>query len=64
MSTEKTNKSFTKRIKKTRTGKLVARVPGMNHFNAKMSRNKQLEKKRGKILDIKNKTIDGNMPHS
>ncbi len=33
----KTNKSFTKRIKMTRRGKLMARRPGQNHFNAKES---------------------------
>lgn len=31
----KTNKSYTKRIKVTRKGKLIARKPGQNHFNAK-----------------------------
>jgi ribosomal protein L35 len=31
----KTNKSFTKRIKVTRNGTLVARMPGQDHFNAK-----------------------------
>jgi ribosomal protein L35 len=31
----KTNKSYTKRIKVTRNGKLIARKPGQNHFNAK-----------------------------
>jgi ribosomal protein L35 len=34
----KTNKSFTKRLKITRRGKIVARKPGQNHFNAKESR--------------------------
>lgn len=33
----KTNKAFTKRLKITRRGKLVARKPGQNHFNAKES---------------------------
>ena len=33
----KTNKSFTKRLRVTRKGKIVARVPGHNHFNAKES---------------------------
>ncbi len=33
----KTNKSFSKRIKVTKNGKLVARKPGQNHFNAKES---------------------------
>ncbi len=31
----KTNKSYTKRIKVTRTGKLISRKPGQDHFNAK-----------------------------
>ncbi len=31
----KTNKSFTKRIKVTRTGKLKVRKAGQDHFNAK-----------------------------
>ncbi len=33
----KTNKSYTKRLRVTRKGKIVARVPGHNHFNAKES---------------------------
>ncbi|MBV9159432.1 MAG: 50S ribosomal protein L35 [Candidatus Kaiserbacteria bacterium] len=33
----KTNKSFTKRLRVTRKGKIVSRVPGHNHFNAKRS---------------------------
>lgn len=31
----KTNKSYTKRLKLTKSGKLVARRTGQNHFNAK-----------------------------
>ncbi len=34
----KTNKSYTKRIRVTKTGKLVARKAGQNHFNAKERR--------------------------
>lgn len=33
----KTNKSFTKRLRVTKTGKIIARAPGQNHFNAKES---------------------------
>jgi ribosomal protein L35 len=44
MST-KTNKSFTKRLKITSTGKLKARKPGFNHLNAKQSRSTQLNGK-------------------
>ncbi|MES2203039.1 MAG: 50S ribosomal protein L35 [Patescibacteria group bacterium] len=46
----KTNKSFTKRLKVTRRGKIVARKPGQNHFNAKESRNKQMNGRRTQSL--------------
>lgn len=39
---QKTNKSYTKRLKVTKTGKILGRKPGFNHFNAKQSRTKQL----------------------
>lgn len=42
----KTNKSFTKRLKVTKSGKILGRTPGKNHFNAKAKRSKQLEGKR------------------
>lgn len=42
----KTNKSFSKRLKISKNGKIKARKPGQNHFNAKESRSKQLNKKR------------------
>ncbi len=42
----KTNKSFTKRLKVTKTGKILARAPGQNHFNARAKSSKQLEGKR------------------
>jgi len=59
----KTNKSFTKRIKVTKNGKLVARKPGRNHFNAKESRTSQLEKKGYAGLFLKNKVKSDNLPH-
>ncbi len=43
----KTNKSLLKRVKITKNGKIIARKPGLNHFNAKASRKKQLNAKRG-----------------
>lgn len=43
----KTNKSFTKRLKVTRRGKVIARRAGQDHFNAKESRTARLGKKRG-----------------
>lgn len=33
----KTNKSYTKRLKVTKKGKILARKPGQCHFNAKES---------------------------
>jgi ribosomal protein L35 len=51
----KTNKSYSKRIRLTKNGKVVARKPGKNHFNAKESRNTQLRNKRSQTLVIPNK---------
>jgi len=42
----KTNKSFTSRLRVTKTGKILSRVPGQNHFNAKATRSSQLAGKR------------------
>lgn len=38
-------KSVLKRIKFTRTGKVLHRRPGKNHFNAKASRKTQMREK-------------------
>jgi len=46
----KTNKSYTKRIRVTRNGKLVVRVKGQNHFNAKSSGSKRQAKRRAVSL--------------
>ncbi len=53
--TTKTNKSFTKRIKVSKNGKLTARKTGQNHFNAKENRRSQLAKKRSVDFNISNK---------
>jgi len=60
----KTNKSYTKRLKVTKNGKLIARKPGFNHFNAKQSRTKQLAGKKGKGFIIKNKPKSHLLPFS
>ena len=44
----KTNKSYTKRIRVTRNGKLMARAKGQNHFNAKQS-GAERRSKRGSV---------------
>lgn len=41
----KTTKSYAKRLKVTKNGKILARKPGQNHFNAKERRRSQLAKK-------------------
>ncbi|MES3005157.1 MAG: 50S ribosomal protein L35 [Patescibacteria group bacterium] len=41
----KTNKSFKKRLKVSKNGKVSARKTGQNHFNSKESRRSQLSKK-------------------
>ena len=48
----KTNKSFTKRLKITRTGKIIARKPGQNHFNAKERRSTQMSGNRSQALTL------------
>lgn len=39
----------------TRTGKLVARKPGQNHFNAKESRNRQMNQRRAQNFTVSKK---------
>jgi ribosomal protein L35 len=41
----KTNKSYKKRLKVTKSGKVLSRKVGHNHFNSKESRRSQLIKK-------------------
>jgi len=60
----KTNKSFTKRLKLTKNGKIISRKPGFNHFNAKQSRCTQLAGKKGNNFIIKNKPKSHLMPFS
>ena len=51
----KTNKSLTKRLKISKNGKIRARKPGFNHFNAKQSRSKQLSGKVTQAFHMSNK---------
>jgi ribosomal protein L35 len=52
----KTNKSFAKRLKVTKNGKVLARGTGQNHFNAKESRKSQMRKKRMSNFSMSNKS--------
>ena len=58
----KTNKSFSKRIKVTKNGKLMARKPGHSHYNAKARRKNQLEEKQDQKLNMKHKDIGRYLP--
>lgn len=51
----KTNKSYKKRIKVTKNGKVIARRPGHGHFNAKESSTERLAKNRTQQLTLKGK---------
>lgn len=51
----KTNKSLAKRLKVTKNGKILARAPGFNHFNAKQSRTKQLTGRKTASFNISNR---------
>lgn len=59
----KTNKSFKKRLKVTKTGKILQRRPGMGHFNAKESRKGQMKRKRGKEFGITTKDLGQYLPY-
>jgi len=60
----KTNKSYTKRIKVTKTGKLVARRPGQNHYNAKESGTQRLARKRTQTLSLPKRVTRRFLPKS
>lgn len=60
---QKTNKSYTKRLKLTKTGKIIGRTPGFNHNNAKQSRVKQLAGKKGQPFTMSPKDIAQFIPH-
>ena len=51
----KTNKSYTKRLKVTKNGKILSRRKGQGHFNAKESRRSQYKKNGMVGLVIPNK---------
>ena len=51
----KTNKSFTKRLRVTKNGKIIGRKAGQNHFNAKESGSEGMNKKRSMQVHFSNK---------
>ncbi|MEK7227584.1 MAG: 50S ribosomal protein L35 [Patescibacteria group bacterium] len=51
----KTNKSYLKRLKITKTGKLLTRKSGQNHFNAKERHQNKAAKGRSAEFHMTNK---------
>ena len=51
----KTNKSFAKRIKVTKRGKLLVRKTGQNHFNSKENSSQKGAKGRNSEFHMSNK---------
>jgi len=62
MKGTKTNKSFQKRFKVTKKGKVLARKPGQNHFNAKESGSKKMSKKGLTSFNLSPKNISRFLP--
>ena len=60
----KTNKSYSKRIRVTRTGKLMVRKPGQDHFNAKQSGSKRSAKRRVVSITLSSRTRRRFLPGS
>jgi len=60
---QKTNKSYSKRIKVTKTGKLLRRASGQNHFNARNTGQEGRNKRKGSaIAKADSRSILRNMP--
>lgn len=58
----KTNKSYTKRLKIRKSGKVQARKPGQNHFNAKESSSEKFSKNRASTEKLIAKVIHKYVP--
>jgi ribosomal protein L35 len=58
----KTNKSYTKRIRVTRNGKMMVRVKGQNHFNAKSSGSERSAKRRSVSINLSAKVRSRFLP--
>ena len=60
----KTNKSYSKRLKVSKNGKITMRGKGQNHFNAKARRRAQLGRKRMNPLHMKKGDIARFLPNA
>lgn len=60
----KTNKSYTKRLRVTKNGKIIARKAGQNHFNAKESGVGRQARRRGTTLKMTNREKNRFLPNA
>ncbi len=60
----KTNKSYTKRLKVTKNGKIIARKAGQNHFNARQTGQQRLRRKRTQLLNLSKRITRRFLPSS
>lgn len=63
MPKKKTHKATVKRFKITKTGKLMKRTAGQNHFNARESSNTTMGKRRDTVIaDVNVKALRQMIP--
>lgn len=60
----KTNKSFTKRLKVTKNGKIIGRAKGQNHYNAKEGRKTKTTKRQTVSIPMTTKSKRRFLPRS
>lgn len=60
----KTNKSYSKRLKVTKNGKILSRKAGQNHFNAKEGSATKHGKKRSMAFVMNNQTQSRFLPNT
>jgi ribosomal protein L35 len=60
----KTNKSYTKRLKVTKNGKIIARKAGQNHFNARQTGQQRLKRKRTQSLVLSKRITRRFLPNT
>lgn len=53
----KTNKSYTKRLKVTKNGKILARATGQDHFNARERSRASMKKRRMNFIKMDKKSM-------
>lgn len=60
----KTNKSFTKRLRVTKNGKIIARKAGQDHFNAKQSGQTRLARRKNVGLKLSKRITRRFLPNT